>query len=110
MLGEKSLRPADVQEQSDGVCRRPVVRYAPDGKPYNEMKLCCERCWEPVPAYVDAPHGYVSPASNSKLHFGSAEGRGAIEARQKIVCYDCYAADARDLYGAFDDFPHTVKE
>jgi len=109
-LGVKTLRPADVAEQSDGVCRRPVVRYHPDGTTYDEMKLCCERCWEPVPAYTDAPYGYVSPASNSKLHFGSAEGHGAIEARAKIVCYDCYKADALDTVGVFDDFPHALKE
>lgn len=110
MLGEKALRPADVAEQPDGTCRRPIVRYQPDGTPYTEMRPCCERCWEPVPVYVDAPNGWVSPDSGRKLHVGSAEGRSAIEARQKIVCYDCYKADALDTFGVFADFPHAVRE
>lgn len=109
-LGVKALRPADVHEQSDGVCRRPIVRYHPSGERYTEMTLCCERCWEPIPAYVDAPNGYVSPDSGRKLRVGTAENHAAVQALQKVVCYDCYRADALDTFGVFADFPHAVRE
>lgn len=109
-LGEKALRPADAVEQGDGTFRRPVPRFTPTGDPYTVLLPCCERCWEQIPVYIDAPNGYVSPASRSKLHVGSAEGRSAIEARQKVVCYDCYKADALDEHGVFDDFPHAIRE
>lgn len=109
-LGVKALRPADVAVQSDGVCRRPVVRYHPNGDPYTDMRLCCERCWEPLPVYVDAPNGWVSPDSARKLHLGTEQNHAAVEARQKVVCYDCYKADALDMFGVFADFPHAVKE
>lgn len=109
MLGVKSLRPSDVVEQSDGTCKRPVTRYTPKGDSYQALVSCCERCWEEIPIYVDAPSGWVSPASNSKLRQGTAEGKAAVEALQKVVCYECYKQDALDMFGVFDDFPHEVK-
>jgi hypothetical protein len=109
-LGEKALRPSNAIEQPDGTFRRPVVRYRPDGTKYEELLPCCERCWEPVPYYIDAPNGWVSPDSSRKLRQGTAEGKAAVEARQKVVCYDCYKADALDCFGVFDDFPHAVRE
>lgn len=111
MLGVKSLRPPDVVEQaSDGVCKRPRIRYRPDGETYSDMVMCCERCWEPIPPYVDAPYGYVSPDSARKLRNSTVEGKGGIEALQKIVCYECYKQDALDMFGVFADFPHRVIE
>lgn len=110
MLGEKALRPADVVEQSDGMCRRPVLRYHPDGKTYHEMRMCCERCWEEVPCYSVpyAPNGFVSPDSGRKLRAGSIEGKAAVEAVAKIVCHLCYKADHLDMFGVFADFPEIV--
>lgn len=109
MLGVKSLRPRDVVEQSDGSCKRPMLRFTPKGEQYTLLVPCCERCWEEIPNYVLAPNGWVSPASNSKLRQGAAEGKAAVEAIQKVVCYECYKQDALDMFGVFDDFPHEVK-
>lgn len=110
MLGEKALRPSDVVMDGEGVCKRPFTRYHADGTTYDALLLVCERCWEPIPPYVDAPNGYVSPDSGRKLTSGMYENKAAIIAQQKIVCYDCLKADHLDTFGVFADIPHELKK
>lgn len=109
MLGQKQLRPKDVLENSDGKCTRPFTRYKPDGQTYVEQIAVCERCWEQIPVYVSAPAGWVSPDSGRKTKTGTEEGKAAIIAVQKVVCYDCLREDHLDMFGVFDDIPHEVR-
>lgn len=111
MLGVKQLRPADVVERSDGRFTRPFTRYQPDGTPYEAQIPVCERCWEPIPNYEHAPSGYVSCDSARKLRQTMIDGRAAIEAPQKIVCYDCMREDYLDMHGGgFCESPHAIRE
>jgi hypothetical protein len=92
-LGIPQPRPEDaVQNDQNWTWSRPVTRYHPDGSTYPTTALVCEDCWEPVPAYIDAPSGYVSPESNAKLRPGTAEGYYAVAAPEKVVCFECYKA------------------
>ena len=63
----------------------------------NRMVRVCEDCWEPIPNYVDFPHGLTSPESDgdaggnfAKKRTASVEGKNAVEPMRKAVCLDCY--------------------
>lgn len=107
-LGVKVFRPDDAREDGNGLWTRPVTRYHPDGKTYESMQPCCERCWEPMPAYVGSPYGFVSADSARKLRHTMNDGRGVIEARPKCVCYECLKADAADCNVGFSEFPVAI--
>jgi hypothetical protein len=92
VLGQPQARPADAVQQPDGLYTRPVTRYRPDGTSYQATSLVCEDCWEPMPPYLGASAGWVSPESASKLRTTQIEGKAGIEAIPKIVCLDCYKA------------------
>ena len=110
MLGMKQLKPSDVTETSDGRFQKPVTRYTPTGETFQINTYVCERCWEPIPSYIDAPSGYVSCDSARKLRMTQIDGHGAIEARAKIVCYDCMKADYEEMYGGgFCESSHEIR-
>ena len=98
-----------VVEDGEKVCRRPIKRYNPDGTTFDKLLLVCERCWEPVPEYVGAPNGFVSPDSARKLYSAPYEGKAAIYAGAKIVCYDCLREDHIEMFGTFAEIPHELK-
>lgn len=65
--------------------------YTPEGRPL------CEDCWQPIPRYVDFPHGLTSPQSMGdsggnfiKKRQSAIDGKSAIEPLRKAVCLSCY--------------------
>lgn len=103
-LGVQQRRPDDAVQGGDGLWKRPQLRYHPTGETYIHMVMCCEDCWEPIPRYVVAPQGFVSPESASKLRSASIAGDhgalSAVEAVPKIVCLPCHHAAFARVYPA----------
>lgn len=90
-LGVPTRRPDDaVFQPGTGQWHRPVELVRPDKTPYTALRICCEECWEIMPTYEQAPSGYVSPDSNTKLKAGMVDGHACVEAVEKCVCYDCW--------------------
>ncbi len=108
MIGVPQARPTDAVVQPDGLWKRPVTRYHPDGRTYETSVLVCEDCWEPIPNYRSAGHGWVSPESQSKLRTTTVEGKAGIEAIPKIVCYGCLKAAFLRTHPAGSVFPASI--
>lgn len=107
-LGEPCPRPADAMQQSDGLWKRPVTLYKPSGETYTATRIVCEDCWEPMPNYVQASHGWVSPESAGKLRTTTVEGKAGIEAIPKVVCFECYKAAFLRFHVAGSMIPESL--
>lgn len=105
-LGVATRRPDDAVQGTDGLWKRPQKRWKPDGTTYEQNVLCCEDCWEPMPKYIGAGSGWVSPESASKLRPGTIEGLSAVEAVPKLVCHPCLKLAFERFYPAGVDFPN----
>jgi hypothetical protein len=105
-IGIPTRRPDDAEQGRDGLWKRPQTRWKPNGETYTQMVLCCEDCWEPMPKYVGAANGYVSPESNSKLRAATIEGLSAVEAVAKLVCAPCHKLAFERFYPVGVPYPH----